>query len=55
MEHGLSQPETSLGQSTTIRNWIPKTAEALWGDVVYAEIARLGKEIRDSEPSEAGA
>ena len=55
IEQDLSQIKASLGKARAMPNWITKTAGAFQGDVVYAEIARLGKEIRDSEQSEAGA
>ena len=55
IEQDLSQIKASLGKPKATPNWITKTAGAFQGDVVYAEIARLGKEIRDSEQSEAGA
>jgi hypothetical protein len=55
IEHDLSQIKSRLGQTKPSSNWITKTAGAFQGDAVYAEIARLGKEIRDSEQSEAGA
>lgn len=55
LEHDLSQIKSRLGQMKPSPNWITKTAGAFQGDAVYAEIARLGKEIRDSEQSEAGA
>jgi hypothetical protein len=55
IEHDLRQIKASLGKTKATPNWITKTAGAFQGDVVYAEIARLGKEIRDSEQSEAGA
>jgi hypothetical protein len=55
IEHDLSQIKSRLGQTKATPNWITKTAGAFQGDLVYAEIARLGKEIRDSEQSEAGA
>jgi len=55
IEQDLSQIKASLGKAKATPNWITKTAGAFQGDVVYAEIARLGKEIRDSEQPEAGA
>jgi hypothetical protein len=55
IEQDLSQIKSRLGQTKPSSNWITRTAGAFQGDVVYAEIARLGKEIRDSEQSEAGA
>ena len=54
IEQDLSQIKASLRKPKATPNWITKTAGAFQGDVVYAEIARLGKEIRDSEQSEAG-
>ena len=55
IEQDWSQIKARLGQAKATSNWITKTAGAFQGDVVYAEIARLGKEIRDSEQSEAVA
>jgi len=54
IEQDLNQIKATLGQTKATRNWITKTAGAFQGDVVYAEIARLGKEIRDSEQGEVG-
>ena len=48
IEQDLSQIKASLGKAKATQNWITKTEGALQGDVVSAEIARLGKEIRDS-------
>jgi len=55
IEEDLSQIREHLGQIKAKPNWIIRTAGAFRGDAVYAEMARLGKEIRDSEQSEAGA
>ena len=55
IEVDLNRIKEHLGQTKATPNWIIRTAGAFRGDAVYAEMARLGKEIRDSEPSEASA
>jgi hypothetical protein len=52
IEDELNQIRDCLAQTQSPANWIKKTAGAFRGDTDYAEIARLGKEIRDLEQPE---
>ena len=49
IEVDLHRIKERLSRSTDNSNWISKTAGSFRGDSIFAEIVRLGKEVRDSE------
>ena len=53
IEIDLHLIQEKLHTATENSNWIAATAGSFRGDSIFAEIVRLGKEIRDSESIEA--
>ncbi|WP_417731447.1 hypothetical protein [Rosistilla oblonga] len=47
-----SQTKAPVEGATDEPNWIVKTAGAFRGDPVFAEVVKLGKEIRNAEQPE---
>lgn len=52
IEKDVQQIKAQLTADRSKSNWITETKGAFRGDPNYAEIARLGKEIRDAEKIE---
>jgi len=49
IEEDLVVIKLRLGEPKSKPDWITKTAGAFRGDEVFAEIVRLGKELRDAQ------
>jgi hypothetical protein len=55
IEVALREMQLEKIRSTNVSSWVTETAGCFRGDDDYAEIARLGRELRDAENGAADA
>lgn len=53
LERELNQIKQSLGKNEDKADWVVKTAGSFRDNPTFAEIAKLGKELRDAEQPQA--
>ena len=53
IEVTLREMQRQKARGTNTANWVSETAGCFKGDEQYAEIARLGRELRDAENGES--